>query len=155
MLLVRRPSLTIMLSISLVFLASIEAFYPQVGWLDTGGGPAGGEFVTLCPTPHPLSPPSGAVLSNRDWTAGRGANLVSIHTRGGGRCAPLPRATICSPFRAEKRLAVSLSAIPCVQQKREELWDMIRSREEGAVNSYLRLYFKTPDRSRVWGIGVS
>jgi hypothetical protein len=58
------------------------------------------------------------VLSNRDGTAGRGANLMSIPTRGGGRCAPLPRATICSPFRAEERLAVRLSTTRCVQQKR-------------------------------------
>jgi hypothetical protein len=71
------------------------------------------------PAPLPVPSPHRRehVLSNRDGTAGRGANLMSIPTRGGGRCAPLPRATICSPFRAQKRLAVRLQRLAMSSRK--------------------------------------
>jgi hypothetical protein len=64
---------------------------------------------------------------------GEGLTSITTDTRGGRRFAPLSRANIGSPFRAENRLAVRLSGIPCVQP--EKIWDMLTPKGEGDVET--------------------
>jgi len=59
--------------------------------------------------------------------------LLVVLTQGGGRYAPLPRATIGSPFRAENRLTVGVFRHPlCPAAK---ICDILTPTGEGANTS--------------------
>jgi hypothetical protein len=66
---------------------------------------------------------------------------MAIYTRGGGRFASLPRATIYSPFRAENRLTVGFQA-PTVSRKKDmrhthPIWE--RGAESGVSENVMFL----------------
>ncbi len=85
--------------------------------VDTGWGRSE-RFRAPTPLPFPLPARWKRVLPMVTDVRGEGANVLATDTRGGGRCAPLPRATILWPCQGGKRLTIRFSGTPCPAEKK-------------------------------------
>lgn len=74
------------------------------------------ESLLRCPhSPTPLPASAKDFGDQEAGGGGEGAKNYWPLTQGGGRCAPLPWAMFCGPYRAKSPLRVQHLQHPCVQ----------------------------------------